>query len=74
MAKDELRGILINTTTAQRNALESIIINGNQAKYYGANLTRLERLGLINYRNREEGYAYCGGPISEFFEVMETLV
>jgi hypothetical protein len=67
MTKQELAEKLDALDIIERDALESLILNGS-LRGYDVNPKRLQDLGLIFFSQRN-GWTYDGGPISTFFEV-----
>lgn len=76
MFKKELAAILETLTYHERDAIHSIIFNGNGQYLPHSNLGKLKDLGLVyqqDSRYYPVGWSYCGGPIGDFFEINMEL-
>lgn len=76
MSKTQLRKILKRLLVKDRDALDNIIINGQDSTADIYSKARLIKAGLLAQRESHPYFlecSYMGGPISEFFEVNMAL-
>lgn len=70
MAKKELERVFASLSQDEKDTVESIIIQGNSIRaIIKSGLVRLQRFGLIHSVDGKSIFTYCGGPISQWFEL-----
>lgn len=81
MRKEQLTEIVKELSFAERDAIESVIFNGADAETSRVDMEKLKELGLLYWKrfsfwvNKASGcWVYSGGPISDFFLVVQTVI